>query len=242
MKLNNVIIFSMNRAAQLDLLLTSIKQYAPWMWPPTILYRSTSDLFDVGYSILADEHQIGLMYQLPLKEKLLAAIDRLVPFTTMLCDDSVFFRALPEIPWLQPETAYATHLGKNCTYSYPVNKPQKEGELDFLTSWGIDGHIYRTDDLTACLHAVEFSTPNKLEEAMGQAARPLKLLYADHSSMVTIPANVVQHEFPNRSAGGSVGELNGRYLAGERLDLDAMDFSNVIGGHQEIPFVWKHKG
>ena len=59
--------------------------------------------------------------------------------------------------------------------------------------------------------------------------------------MVTIPANVVQHEYANRSGGGSPEELNTRYLAGERLDLDTMDFSNVTAWHQEIPFAWKAK-
>ena len=39
--------------------------------------------------------------------------------------------------------------------------------------------------------------------------------------------------------GGSAEELNARYLAGERLDLDAMDFSNVTAWHQEIPYIWR---
>jgi hypothetical protein len=32
--------------------------------------------------------------------------------------------------------------------------------------------------------------------------------------------------------------LNARFLAGERIDLDAMDFSAVRGAHQEIPLVF----
>jgi hypothetical protein len=33
--------------------------------------------------------------------------------------------------------------------------------------------------------------------------------------------------------------LNARCLAGDRIDVEAMDFSNVQGAHQEIPFVFK---
>ena len=239
MKAINTIIFSMNRAAQLDLLLQSIKRYAPWMWPPTILYRTTSDPFALGYSILMGEHGIDLTWQLPLKEMLLATIDPDVPLTTMLVDDSVFFAPFGRIISLPHGVAFAPHLGKNCTYCYPFSRPQKEGESDFLTAWTVDGNIYRTYNLLDCLRAVEFTTPNNLEDSMGRAARPMRVIYAERSCMVTIPANVVQHEYPNRHGGGSAEELNARYLAGERLDLDAMDFSNVTAWHQEIPYIWR---
>ena len=242
MKQINTIIFSMNRAAQLDLLLQSIKRFAPWMWPPTILHRCTSDQFAAGYALLTYDHHIEVTWQLPLKEKLLAAIDPAVRLTTLLVDDSVFYRRCGFLPnQLGEREAFALHLGRNCTYCYPFGRAQKEGESDFLTAWTVDGNIYLTEDLLACLHAVEFTTPNNLEDAMGRAARPMKLLYAEHGCMVTIPANVVQHEYANRSGGGSPEELNTRYLAGERLDLDTMDFSNVTAWHQEIPFAWKAK-
>jgi hypothetical protein len=35
--------------------------------------------------------------------------------------------------------------------------------------------------------------------------------------------------------------LNERFLAGERIAMEAMDFSNVIGSHQEIPYVFAKK-
>ena len=233
----NVIIFSMNRAAQLDALLQSIQRFAPWLWPPTVLFRYTSEAFLKGYTVLHRYHQVPLVWQLPLKERVLGAIDRSISLTTMLVDDSVFFRPVPVVSDLPANTCYAWRLGSNVTYCYPMDRPQKEGELDFAYSLTIDGHCYRTEEIWNRIAAIDFASPNQLEEYL-TLGTPLTIQHPERSCIVSIPHNRVG-EYPNRFGGGSAMELNDRFLSGERIDTGAMDFSSVRGAHQEIPYVWK---
>lgn len=233
----NTIIFSKDRAAQLDLLLCSIERYAQWLWPPTVLYRYSNNDYLEGYRLVSTRHGITFTWQLPLKPMLLRAIDRMVPLTMMLVDDSVFFRKFSEFHGLDEGTTFAARLGRNCTYCYPLDKQQRVGELDFAYSLTIDGHVYRTSEIRKRIEAVDFATPNELEDKLSRG-KQLCVEYGDHSCIVSIPHNRVA-EFDNRYEGGSAEELNRRFLAGECLDLDAMDFSNVIGAHQAIPYVWR---
>lgn len=235
----NTIIFSKDRPAQLDALLTSIRKYSAWMWPAKVLYAYSSDEMRRGYEILATEHGITPIWQLPLKEVLLREIDQNAPVTSMLVDDSIFFRPTVEISYLTPGSTFAFRLGVNCTHCYPMNRQQSEGELDFLYSLTIDGHVYNTGEILDRIKAVEFSTPNQLEDRISRGQQ-LEILYDKHSSIVSIPHNRVA-EYANRNEGGSAASLNERYLAGERIDIEAMDFSNVVGAHQAIPYKWRQK-
>lgn len=116
----------------------------------------------------------------------------------------------------------------------------KEGEYDFDCTFSLDGHIYRTEEIWPHIERVGFSTPNELEDRLWPVR--FQLQYAEHSCLVGIPHNRVQDQYPNKNAGGSAKKLNARFLAGDRIDLEAMDFSNVIGVHQEIPYRFKKAG
>ena len=229
--------FSRDRAAQLDALLTSVRDHAGWLWPPVVLYASSDEEFAAGYRRLAQLQRLHPVPDTPLKQKLLESIDPKVPLTTFLVDDAIFYRPFPEVTSVDAGTAFAPRLGKNCTYCYPLDRTQREGELDFLYFFSVDGHVYRTEEILPRMQAAEFSTPNQLEDALSHSD-PLKVLYNEHSCLVGIPHNRVG-EYDNRHAGGSPRELNARFLKGERIDPASMDFSHVIGAHQEIEYVWK---
>ncbi len=64
------------------------------------------------------------------------------------------------------------------------------------------------------------------------------------SCLVSIPVNIVRTTYKNRAGAApemSPEALNARFLAGERIDLDAMDFRAVRGAHQEIPLVFERR-
>lgn len=233
----NAIAFSMNRAAQLDALLMSVELRASWISPVTVLFRFSTETFWQGYARLADLHDAIFTQQLPLRQILLRAIDPKAPLTMMLTDDDIFYRDLPVVESLPSGATYSPRLGKNCTYCYPLDKQQKEGELDFLYSLSIDGHIFRTEEILARIEAIDFDTPNQLEDRLSRG-EPFRIFYEEHSCLVNVPHNRVA-EYANRHEGGSPEELNCRFLAGERIDVDAMDFSRVVGAHQAIPYHWR---
>jgi autotransporter strand-loop-strand O-heptosyltransferase len=233
----NVIVFSKDRPAQLDALLESIKQNSKGIQNLSVICKYSNEEFFKGYYLVATSHPkanfINQSETKSLKPLLLQALDPSKPYTMMLVDDDIFYRQMPFIPELENNSTYSVRLGKNCTYCYAQNKAQNEGELDFNYSLSLDGNIYRTEDILPRIQSIEFNTPNQLEDKLSQTP-PIKLLYANHSCLVGIPNNIVQHEYENRSENGDVEKLNKFFLSGWRININAMDFTSVRGVHQPI--------
>lgn len=115
-------------------------------------------------------------------------------------------------------------------------------EGDFGYPYSLDGTIHRRDSLLEWIDGGQFVNPNQMEgcvvHAIGQR-RDLPPLMASypHSIQVGLPINVVNQTHGNRFGliyPVETAELNERFLNGQRIDLDAMDFSNIIGAHQEV--------
>jgi hypothetical protein len=247
----NVIIFSKDRAMQLDALLRSIHKYAPvYNHQISVIYTCTEGFHQLSYDDLS-ERNTGCRWLREsgsagsFKELLLVAMDPIVKMTTMLVDDDLFYRPLPAFS-VGPGVAYAPRLGLNCTYCYNTGGQQAvptklwrdvggEGNLDFDCTLCLDGHVYLTSDLLPHFRAAQYSNPNEIEEVLSGTIRP-RLTFAEHSCLVGIPHNVVNGR-SNKNAGGSAAALCGMYLAGMRIDIDSMGF-DVRGVHQEIPYVF----
>jgi len=120
----------------------------------------------------------------------------------------------------------------------------KEG--DFGYPYSLDGAVHRRDSLLAWVEGHEFTNPNKMEggviSSVGQRVDlPSRMACFPRSVQVGLPLNVVNVTHSNRvgmTFPHSPEELNERFLAGERVDLAAMDFSEVRGAHQEIALVF----
>ena len=176
-------------------------------------------------------------------------------------DDDVFFRAPPAAPILPDGfAAFSLRLGENTTYCYPLSRAQPvpptvgagpliawdwtRAEGDFSYPMSLDGHVFATGPLLRILRRTRFSNPNELEGELSlrrYLAPPLMVAFRE-SCLVSLPANVVTETHHNRSGESpeyTPEALNARFLAGERIDLDAMDFSHVRAAHQEIPFVFR---
>ena len=73
---------------------------------------------------------------------------------------------------------------------------------------------------------------------------PKELMAAYKTSvLVNSPNNIVQNTFPNRKGEKhslSTKELNDKYLGGEIIDYDFIDFSNIRGCHQELELKFKN--
>jgi hypothetical protein len=255
------IIFSRDRPMQLDLLLTSLEQNAPGIFDPTVIWHAKRDDYMHGYEICAEEHpdarllrEDGLTYQV---RSLMLGIEYVIFFT----DDDVLYRPLGSHPLLyEGWICFSLRLGDNTTYCYPLSRHQdrpvspqdqvvvwswERGDGDFGYPMSLDGHIFRAQDLLPILHTHNFSNPNWLEETLMRGAkeigRPLMACFHE-SHVVGIPANRVNTTTPNRNGETHpypVQDLNQRYLRGERIDLDALDFSDIRSAHQEIPLVFR---
>jgi|WetSurMetagenome_2_1015567.scaffolds.fasta_scaffold01696_5 hypothetical protein len=230
----NTIIFSKDRAMQLDALLRSIHKFAPQIEYPLVIWRSTGEDFDRAYRVLRIEHgiQIRTQREQDFAADVKKAICCSLPLLQFLVDDDVFYRKVPCVK-VYPGCTFAPRLGVNCTHCYAVDA---KCNLDFCCEFSLDGHVYRLDDVREGITAAGFTNPNTLETAMSWFHTALVI--GQYSSLVGIPHNRVGDN-TNRHAGGDPAELNRRYLEGWRIDLDAMDFRNVIGAHQDIEYRFK---
>ena len=236
---------------QLDALLRSIGRYAPQYGKVKIIYKCTSDLHRRAYEILRQEAVGHLWIEEgdDFKQNVLDAMNSVMRMVTFLVDDDLFYRLLPEFD-VSPNVAYAPRLGRNCTRCYNANDRSQEvpthlwrqvggeGNLDFDCTLSLDGHVYLLSDVLSYFREMEYANPSQIEEFMRSRIRP-HLTFAEHSCLVGIPHNVVADWKGNRSMDGSAEELCRMYLEGQRIDLDAMDFSNVNSVHQDIPYAFR---
>lgn len=221
------LVFSKDRAMQLDAFLRSAERYAP--------YQSVSVTYESGQSlqvVVAD---------------FLRGHSRVVFHT----DDDVFFRE-PHLPWYRnaPDPAVISlRLGKNTTFCHPLAIEQeiphfpwrwRDANGDFGYPLALNATVYESKDLVPLLN-FPFENPTQLEAGLAYQHAQFKPEWMTaplHSCCVSLPHNVVS-ESSNCPRGGNPDwqpdALNEMYIDGWRIDLDAMDFSNVIGAHQEIP-------
>jgi hypothetical protein len=108
----------------------------------------------------------------------------------------------------------------------------------------VDGHIFRLDMFTQMLHRITFENPNSMEGRLHthKKAAPPNMACLRHSAVVNTPLNRVQEICKNRAGeqfGMTAEDLNTQFLEGKRIDFEAIDFSNIVGCHQELELCMK---
>lgn len=265
---NQLIIFSKNRACQLNLLLDSLKVNAPLLFDKiSVLYKSDNEDYLLGYQKIFDKYpSVYFFNENNFRRDLFKLIDDEIEATTFMVDDAVFYnqilaRKVDIIrPVVKDNYIFSLRLGKNCVYSHPANlhyelgEHEVEGEYitfdytkqqvgDFSYPLSTDGHIFNTRLIKDLLIETDFKNPNTLEAYLQRFvvtnSIPTTVKCFTESKVVSIPVNLVNDTFDNRHGlefGISELELNNKYLNGEIINLNAMDFSNVNGPHKEIKY------
>jgi hypothetical protein len=263
----DVLIFSKNRPAQLDLLLRSISENSSGTNAISVLYTSTSSDLHEGYARVIDLHPTVQFYQerafmTDVKEWLAGSKQRSV---MMLVDDIVFreyvdFSTMDERLNANPGVlCYSPRLGLNLDYCYTLDKKQSVpngtvvdgmfvwqwmmGESDWSYMFSVDGHLFRRAELESWISHLNFSNPNTLEAEMQKITWtfdiPKHAVSHVTSRLFNIPANRVQDVFENRSGDVSIVEINDRFKAGSRLSLGSLKAMNRAC-HEERILTWEN--
>jgi hypothetical protein len=248
----NVIIFSKDRAAQLDLLLRSMPEFPLNV---NILYNYSNDKFSAAYDQMLDEQdQVNdeqFTEQDDFKENLIDIVAQSDPLIVFFTDDDIFINPLPEIPDLPDNVAcLSLRLNPHMDYCYTLNRPQKppkmqnniwdwrNADADYGYPMSLDGHIFRTADILPLLEKLDYHNPNTLE---GQLARhPINrpcMMCFDKSVIVNNPINRVQDTVPNRHGTVTAEWLNEQFLAGKRIKLEPFIGIEPNACHVELPIV-----
>lgn len=139
----DVLVFSKNRAAQLDLLLRTLERHAGQLYDEiTVLWTGSSAEYQRGYGLVFCEHpRVRFTYEhsfeLQVREWLAAAGETV----SFLVDDDVFYRdatAPASLPW----------SFRGGDYDYPFS---------------VDGNVYRRRDVIELLRRLHFRDPTELE-------------------------------------------------------------------------------
>jgi len=218
------IIFSKDRAAQLDLLLRSIKKnYISNKEDSfTIIYTSSNPEFEKGYSIIKEKHQNILFIkehenETVFKNLVLNELNSKQPLINFLVDDAVFinpfYKNTAFDTFLNDESisCLSCRLHPDITYTYMQRKNTPKPKMNNNNIWNwtraagdwgypmsLDGHIFKKEDILPILESIKFKNPNTLEHELSR--HPINkpnMVCFDNQKLVTIPLNMVQTQYKN---------------------------------------------
>ncbi len=224
----NVVIFSKDRACQLELLLRSFKKYfTEWeQAEKTVVYKTDNHALAQGYQLcqkLHPEFHYVSESTTPFKQGTLNAINEDNALTMFLVDDIVFkdkFSLLdPEFQQFSNDLeilCLSLRLHSGVNYCYATNRhvsaPQfrEDGAWQWIGAegdWGypmsLDGNIFSTPIIKFITENIQFYNPNTFESLMAMNSKffdntPFMFCYQENSKLLNIPANLVQDMFPAR--------------------------------------------
>lgn len=231
------LIFSKNRACQLELLLRSLNI------PVTVLY-SYDPQFKAGYDKLIGMYPSAkFVLRYDFKKQLLEIINKGAKYIMFLVDDDIMlepfdedcpefkeFKRNPDILTLSlrmsPDYQYKglPALKRNIWEWRPYSSGG-EGYNRRLRQWGypmsVGSHIFRKKDILPIILTNDMKNPNYLEGALNGNIpdRPLMMCF-NKAKFINNIVNQVQTDFPSHVLRIPVEELEERFLKGERLSLE----------------------
>ena len=257
----NIIIFSKNRACQLELLLRSMKKFFKEFsdYKIDIIYKSDDDSFEQGYEKLKEIHKDeNLIWKkdIGFQNCVIDVFDKTKKYAVFFVDDIVFKEpfSITDERFKYFDThgdvlALSLRLHPRLTYCYPANVKMKppvfddngcflwRGQTgDYGYPMSLDGHIFRSRDIYYYLLNIRYDGPNRLESMM--SITPLfhpKLICYDKSVIMNNPLNKVQNFNENVHGTITAEYLNEQFLSGKRIDPTPFEGLENISCHQEMP-------
>ncbi|MBI2781899.1 MAG: glycosyltransferase family 2 protein [Chloroflexi bacterium] len=266
-----VVIFSKDRPLQLDATLRSFALHCPDRSMSTIraLFTTSTPRFAAGYRVLAAAYpDVEFVQEAQFKPDLLRVVEGSA-YVLFLVDDTLFVGPASlgtAVAVLEKDASclgFSYRLGRNTTYCYTLDKPQRlpafeelgsgvlgfdwtQAESDFGYPLELSSSLYGTADVLPLLQSLEYRNPNTLEAALAQraasfrATRP-RLANYEQSAAFSIPANMVQTAWANRIDGNpamTAEALADAFDRGERLDVEHYRGFVPNACHQELEFVF----
>jgi hypothetical protein len=254
----NFLIFSKNRACQLDLLLRNIKYLFGIKQNTVNVLYTYSGIHEDSYNCCKIEHsKINWIFETNFEKQTKELISS-HRYTCLLTDDTTFFRDF-FIPFYPKENeCFSWRLGYNTIVQDHVTKTLQpilipDYYCDDIISWNpnnypnwcnwgypfsFDGHVYLSKTLLNILKDKNFNSTNDMEGILHNNRNIINKIYSNvHSSCVNIPCNNlsgltqygVEHEY-------SMDFLNHIYMSGKRISPIQGLKKPINACHQELEF------
>ena len=261
----NVVIFSKDRPAQLELLLRSMKRFfVEWNKVHTsILYRHTTEDYRVGHEKTKRHHpEFSYVLEQPgkFKEQTVSLIKEENQATMFFVDDMVFknylaLRSDPIRKFLADDNilCVAIRICPRINYCYTEKRdtppprfsedfrwfwkdPQLKGDFSYPMS--LDGNIFKTSDILPLLKEFFYENPNTLEGtlALNPINKPYMICFPD-TLVFNIPVNKVQTANGNHCGNIPAKYLNDQFNSLKRISMSNLEFFKNTACHQEMPLV-----
>lgn len=255
----NIIVFSKNRALQLELFLRSFKNYVKnsETYLINVLYTSSNGFYAEGYDKLISMNHPNVKYinQSFFKSDLVSLFNEEERYSVFFVDDDVFKYPFDfydnQMSIFEKDSdilCRSLRLHPYLTYCYPLERHiwppafdsnnvfyWKNMDGDYGYPMSLDGHIFRTKEISHYIIDMDYKNPNSLEGGMAQNPIDLpKMICYDKSVIVNNPCNMVQNNNNNIHGNIDTMQLNLTFLSGHIISL--YDFNDIdnISCHQEI--------
>ena len=262
----DIIVFSKDRACQLDALLRSTGEFFLHPHRIHIVYTTSHADYELGYDLIRRFHK-GMNWMndagtfgIRLKQ-LVARIGRGPGrYLMFLVDDMMFTRSfsaeelMKSLDIDEDILAVSLRMGESITYCYVRDAKTTPPDFSKGYRWAwkkaspgywnypmsLDGNIYRTSDVVRLIKTINFKSPNLLEAAMERKAIPRPDLVCERTaSVINIAANRVQTNYKNRCGNTEAKMLNDAFLKGQAIDIEpfAGQISNSCHVDVELPLI-----
>jgi len=263
------IIFSMDRALQLDALLSSFFHNKNGECPVIVLYKVSNQRHQKAYDDVAKKYKNSVVFKSEnnrsFKNVLLEALSELdVGKIFFLVDDIIFTEKVDFTMLSRIDTTkyiFSLRMGSHLNFSYVVNQPQKlphfiqddenylywywyAGEFDWAYPLSVDGHIFGKQEMIAMAEYFDYKAPNSFEGILQNEKdlfqKRVGMSYKK-ARIVNNPCNKVQSEVENLHGTFHQDELLLFWENGKEIDITPLQGYVNKSVHEEIEFSFKER-
>jgi hypothetical protein len=182
----NAIVFSKDRAMQLNLLLESIELNSKDLFRISVLYKSSNEKYENGYLIIKNKYpNIKFIKEEDFKKQTLNLLNTELLYSCFFTDDDIIYKEIKSDLIFKTIIddldifCFSLRLGKNTTNCYTMRAnnviillSEENGiikwdwtkhYMDFGYPLSVDGHIFRTKEILKLSNIINFQNPNTYE-------------------------------------------------------------------------------
>jgi len=260
----DIIIFSKDRACQLDALLRSMEAHHKdlELCDVSILYKASDEKYQAGYDKLIEKYPYNFIKESNFKNNLVDIYTKgKNKYVQFFVDDNIWKNDFSfddnefEIFKMNNDIlTLSLRLHSGITFCHPMNKETtppsnlnssnkyninvwewKGADGDWGYPMSVDGNIFRRKDIEVYVKGFMYNNPNTFEAMM--ANTPLqndKMICYSDSKVLNVPMNRVQEVFQNPCGDVDTEFLNEKFLSGQIINIGKVNGFQNSACHQEI--------
>lgn len=262
------VVFSMDRALQLDGLLRSFFLNKKGDCDIKVIYRTSNDEHKKSYQEVEARFKGKVEFfeeTGSFKSTLVNVLNQLKNRKLFFLVDDIIFTENFDCEFLSTidtsKYIFSLRMGSHLNYSYVVDKIQRlpefidkndeylywdwsKSELDWAYPLSVDGHIFNTQEILAMVEYFDFKAPNSFEGVLQNVkelfSKRLGMSY-QKARIVNNPCNKVQNEVSNLH--GSMHQDDLLKIWQDRNEIDILPIQRYINKsvHEDIKFEFKER-